>query len=155
MSTYYEIFIAASIYAKCDKEVQQYLLFGLILGHKTDRHVILVADQDVFVSGRSLKLKTTKGWHLFVQCKDGKTTWERLSDLNVQVSITQVSTFQARLHPSIEQTSSKIFWFCVSNFAHLQPHIYLPLIGHAYLSCDPILTQKRGIAVPPHHTEHT
>ena len=33
------------------------------------------------VRGRSSKRKTTKGWHLCVQWKDGTTTWERLSDL--------------------------------------------------------------------------
>ena len=57
-------------------------------------------------------------------------------------------------HPSIGHTSVKLLWFCVSNFAHVQPHLYPPPIGHAHLSCDPIFTQKIGIAVYPHHTEH-
>ena len=81
MSTYSANVIAESMYAQCDEEGQQYLLFGSILDHKTDGHALLVADQDVVIRGRSSKRKTTKGWHLCVQWKDGTTTWERLSDL--------------------------------------------------------------------------
>ena len=52
------------------------------MGHKTYGLALSVSDQDVVVRGRSSKLKTTKGCHLCVQCKDGTTTWERLLDLN-------------------------------------------------------------------------
>ena len=69
------------MYAQCDDEGQQYLLFGSILAHKTDGHALSVMDQDVGVCGRSSKHKTTKGWHLCVQWEDGTTTWEILSDL--------------------------------------------------------------------------
>ena len=81
MSTYSANSIAESMYDFCYEEVQQYLLFGSILDHKTDFHALSVADQDLVVRRRSSKLKTTKGWHLCVQWKDMKTTWERLSDL--------------------------------------------------------------------------
>ena len=53
MSTYSANVIVESIYAQCDDEVHQYLLFGSILDHKTDGHSLLVADQDVVVRGRS------------------------------------------------------------------------------------------------------
>ena len=72
MSTYSANVITEIMYAQCDKEGQQYPLFGSILDHKTDGHALLVADQDVFVRGRSLKHKTTKRWHLCVQWKDGE-----------------------------------------------------------------------------------
>ena len=81
MITYSSNVIAASMYDQCDEEGHKYLQFGSILDHKTDGHALLVADQDVVVRGRSSKLKTTKGWHLCVQWKDGTTTWERLSEL--------------------------------------------------------------------------
>ena len=48
---------------------------------KTDIYALSVADQDVVVRGRSYKRKTTKGWHLCIQWKDGTTTWERIADL--------------------------------------------------------------------------
>ena len=75
MSTYSTNVIAESMYAQCDEKGKQYFLFGSILDHKTDVHALSVADQDVVVRGRSSKQKTTKGWHLCVQWKDGTTTW--------------------------------------------------------------------------------
>ena len=33
------------------------------------------------VKGKRVPRKTTKGWHLCVQWRDGTTTWERLADL--------------------------------------------------------------------------
>ena len=82
ISTYSENSIVEIMYAQCDEELQQYLLFGSILDHKTYGHALLVADQDVVVCGRSSKRKTTKGCHLCVEWKDRTTTWERLLDLN-------------------------------------------------------------------------
>ena len=81
MSTYSANVIAESMYAQCDEDGQQYLLFGSILDHKTDGNSLLVADQYVVVRGRSSKQKTTKGWSLCVQWKDVTKTWKRLSDL--------------------------------------------------------------------------
>ena len=74
MSTYSENVIAESMYAQCDEEGQQYILFGSILYHKTDGHALSVVDQDVVVRGKSPKHRTKKGWHLCVQWKDGTTT---------------------------------------------------------------------------------
>ena len=53
MSTYSTNVIAESMYAQCDEEVQQYLLFGSILDHNRDGYALSVADQDVVVRGRS------------------------------------------------------------------------------------------------------
>jgi hypothetical protein len=33
------------------------------------------------VNGKQHQRKTTKGWHLCIQWKDGTTTWERLADM--------------------------------------------------------------------------
>ena len=49
------------MYAQCDDEGQQYLLFESILDHKINGHALLVEVQDVVVRGRSSKRKTTKG----------------------------------------------------------------------------------------------
>ena len=73
MSTYYANVISECMYAQFDEEGQQYLLFESIFDHKKDGHALSVADQDLVIRGRSSKRKTTKGWHLCVQCKDGKT----------------------------------------------------------------------------------
>ena len=79
MRTYSENVITEIIYAQCDDQGQQYLLFGSILDDKTDGHNLFVADQDVVVRGRSSKLKTTKVLNLCVQWKDRTTMWDRIS----------------------------------------------------------------------------
>ena len=44
--------------------------------------------------------KNTKGWHLFVQCKDGTTIWERLSELKEShpVQVSEYSFTQGTIH---------------------------------------------------------
>ena len=51
MSTYSSNVIAEIIYYQFDEEEKQYLLFGSILDHKTDRYALSVADQNVVVRG--------------------------------------------------------------------------------------------------------
>ena len=74
--------------------------FGSILDHKTDGHALSVADQYVVVRGQSSKQKTTKGWHLCVQWKDGTTSWERLSDLKEShpIQVAEYSLAQGIIH---------------------------------------------------------
>jgi hypothetical protein len=73
--------IAENMYAQCDIEGRQYNLMEGIIDHKTDGHA--VAPDDMYIKhGRNKKVrKTTKGWHLCVEWKDGTTSWERLEDL--------------------------------------------------------------------------
>ena len=75
MSTYFANVIVESIYAQCNEEGQTYFLLVSILDQKTDGHALSVADQDVVVYGQSSTRKTTKGWHLCVQWKNGTTIW--------------------------------------------------------------------------------
>jgi hypothetical protein len=73
--------IAENMYAQCDEEGNQFLMIKDIVGHKTDGHAIERAVVYIKV-GRNRKIrKTTKGWHLCVEWKDGTTSWERLVDL--------------------------------------------------------------------------
>ena len=72
MSTYSANVIAEIMYTQCDEEGQKYLLFRSILDHNKYGHALLVADQYVVVSGRSLKRKTTKGWHLWYNGRIGQ-----------------------------------------------------------------------------------
>ena len=73
--------IAENMWAQCDLEGKQHILMDSIIDHSTDGHAVKKADQMIVVNGRSSKKKTTKGWMLCVQWKDGTTTWERLSEL--------------------------------------------------------------------------
>jgi hypothetical protein len=73
--------IADNMYAQCDAEGNQYLLMDSLVDYKSDGHAIKVADMFVSRNGRQHMRKTTIGWKLCVQWKDGTTTWERLADV--------------------------------------------------------------------------
>ena len=73
--------IAESMCAQCSSEGNQYLLLDSIVDYKKQKSALTVKDAFVTVRGRHNMRKTTKGWKLCVQWKDGTTTWERLADL--------------------------------------------------------------------------
>ena len=73
--------IAEAMYTQCDLDGNQYLLLDSIVDFKMDQHAVQMADIDTVINGRKYQKKTTKGWHLCVNWKDGTSTWERLADL--------------------------------------------------------------------------
>ena len=73
--------IATNMRTQCDTESNQFLLMKEIIDHKFDGNAIKLADQFVCVNGRRSKKKTTKGWWLCIQWKDGTTMWEKLKDI--------------------------------------------------------------------------
>eukprot|EP00978_Attheya_sp_CCMP212_P022805 scaffold68594_cov30-Attheya_sp.AAC.1 len=73
--------IAENMWTQCDPDGNQHVLLESIVDHTKDGHAVKKADQMVVVNGRSSMKKTTKGWMLCVQWKDGMTTWEHLSEL--------------------------------------------------------------------------
>lgn len=73
--------IAESMYAQCDMDGNQQLLLQAIVDFRKDGHAVEVADMYVQRGNNRHLRKTTKGWHLCVEWKDGSTTWERLADL--------------------------------------------------------------------------
>jgi hypothetical protein len=73
--------IVENMYAQCDADDRQYNIMEGIFDHKTDGHVIDCADMYIKHGSNTQARKTTKGWHLCVEWKDGTTSWERLADL--------------------------------------------------------------------------
>jgi uridine kinase len=69
------------MYAQCDADGRQYNLMEGIIDHKTDGHAIEHDDMYIKNGSNEQVKKKTKGWHLCVEWKDGKTSWERLYDL--------------------------------------------------------------------------
>jgi hypothetical protein len=53
-----------------------------IIDHRTDGHDVAPADMYIKHGSNKKVRKTTKGWHLCVEWKDGTTSWELLADLN-------------------------------------------------------------------------
>ena len=74
--------IAENMYSQCNPDGEQFLLLSAIRDHKKTRDAIELKDEGyVHVKGRQHDIKTTKGWLLCVEWKDGTTSWERLSGL--------------------------------------------------------------------------
>ena len=73
--------IAENMFSQCDAEGRQSILMANIVDHKADDTAVKRADAFVVVNGRKSLRKSTKGWMLCVQWKDGSTSWERLADL--------------------------------------------------------------------------
>ena len=73
--------IAENMYAQCNTDGEQYLLLEGICDHKKNGHAVEKADAFVTVNGRQHEKKTTQGWSLCVEWKDGSTSWEKLSML--------------------------------------------------------------------------
>jgi hypothetical protein len=73
--------IAENMWAQCDIDGKEYQLLDAIIDHKLDGHAVHRADSLVIVNGRKHMKKTTKGWQLCIQWKDGTTSLERLTAL--------------------------------------------------------------------------
>jgi len=73
--------IAENMLSQCDLHGRQYLLLDHITDHRSDDTAVKYSDRFVNINGKQHLRKTTMGWHLCVQWKDGSTSWERLSDL--------------------------------------------------------------------------
>ena len=53
---------------------------SLVDDHK-DNKVIFLTDQQISILDRPVTCKSTAGWHIYCQWKDGFTSCEKLSDL--------------------------------------------------------------------------
>ena len=73
--------IAEHMYSVTDTEGNHMLLLNAIVGHRKDGHALERADMYVYNNGRRSIRKTTKGWQLCIEWRDGSTTWERLTDV--------------------------------------------------------------------------
>jgi hypothetical protein len=73
--------IAENMYSQCDIEGRQYNLMEGIVDHKTDGHAVEPSYMYIKNVKNKKVRKTTKGWNLCVEWKDGTTSWERLAYL--------------------------------------------------------------------------
>ena len=73
--------IAQAMYAQCDAEGNQYVMFDSITDFRRSTTALTYADQKSTKNGRTYMRRSTAGWQLCVTWKDGSTSWEKLSDL--------------------------------------------------------------------------
>ena len=73
--------IMENIYTQVNNKGCMFVLMDEIIDHKEDDSAIPISE-GTFVSNNSVRKKrTTRGWKLLVQWKDGTTSWARLADM--------------------------------------------------------------------------
>jgi hypothetical protein len=99
--------IAENMYAQCDIEGRQYNIMEGIIDHKTNDHAV-EPDEMYINHGSNKKVrKTTKGWNLCVEWKDGTTSWEILVDLKESNPV-EVAEYPAA--KSLIATPAFVWW---------------------------------------------
>ena len=73
--------VAENMFARCDANRNQHLLLKSIVDHQTGDKAVKFADRFQVINGRHYPRKTTAGWKLCIEWKNGSTSWERLADL--------------------------------------------------------------------------
>jgi len=73
--------IAKSMYASCDADGNEYILFDSFVDCKSNSKAVTKDTQRIVHNGRNSLRRSTFGWHLCVQWKDGSTSWQSLKDL--------------------------------------------------------------------------
>ena len=73
--------IAENLYSQVDSEGRRCLTMDSIIDHKKDDTALGLDDAFILKDGKRHRKKTTMGWKLCVQWKDGTTSWEPLKSL--------------------------------------------------------------------------
>jgi hypothetical protein len=74
--------IAENIYTQVDSEGKHFALLHEITDHQKTKDAIPKEDGFIVMpNGRKTQKRTTKGWELLVEWKDGTTTWVPLKDI--------------------------------------------------------------------------
>jgi hypothetical protein len=80
--------IAENLYSQCDDEGQSFLILSEIIDHKKDASAIPISDGfTISRNGNKVPKKTTRGWKLLCQWKDGSSSWVPLVELKQLNSI--------------------------------------------------------------------
>ena len=74
--------IAQSMYEMCDEEGRQILVFDTVVDWRRHEDALKLSEQSFKdKAGKNQIKRTTAGWDLCIQWKDGSTSWEKLSDM--------------------------------------------------------------------------
>jgi hypothetical protein len=76
--------VAESLYLQCDPDGNQYAILEEIVDHQRLPTAIKLSDQKIVrADGKTYLNRSTVGWQLCCQWKDGSTSWENLADLKM------------------------------------------------------------------------
>jgi hypothetical protein len=74
--------IAENIYTQVDAEGRHFVLLNEIVDHQLTSEAVQLQDGFIVMpNGRKMPKRTTKGWELLIEWKDGSTSWIPLKDI--------------------------------------------------------------------------
>jgi hypothetical protein len=74
--------IAEAVYGQCNADGNQYVLLDAIVDYRKDPSMAVARDDQVtIVDGKKIVKRSTRGWELCCEWKDGSTSWQKLADL--------------------------------------------------------------------------
>jgi hypothetical protein len=131
--------IAENMFAQADGKGKRHVLFEEIIDHRTDGTE--VKQQDAFLTmrnGNKRRRKTTKGWEILIQWKDGSTTWVSMKDIKGSYPV-QLAEYATQRR--IAGEPAFVWWIC-----HVlqQPNIIIAKLKTKYW----VRTHKFGVKIP-------
>ena len=79
---YFANIITENLYSQCDSEGRELLSFKEICDHRKNKRAISIENgYDISKNGNRTPKRTTVGWELLVEWRDGSTYWVALKDL--------------------------------------------------------------------------
>lgn len=130
--------IAEHLYSQVDEEGNQYRLFLEIVDHRKNTHAIDKTDQYRVQGNKQYKKKTTAGWELEVEWRDGGTSWIPLKELK-ETSPVEVTKYAVANKISDEPA----FDWWVMDVLHRQDRLIKGSVSHHHKS-----RYKYGICLP-------
>ena len=74
--------IAESMVAECDSEGRRFQIFNEISDHRKDDTALSVAEGSYMTrAGNPISKKTTRGWHILIEWRDGSMDWHKLAEV--------------------------------------------------------------------------
>ena len=74
--------IAENLFSQVDKEGNRHVLFDAIIDHRVDGSEIQQKDATIIsANGGRRRQRSTKGWEILLQWKDGSSSWEAMKDV--------------------------------------------------------------------------
>jgi Reverse transcriptase (RNA-dependent DNA polymerase) len=130
--------IAKCMYAQCDAEGNQFLMLEALEDHKCTDDVMRADELYVEINGKQHIRKSTHGWLLSVQWKDGSSSWETLADVK---ELYPVQCAEYAVAKRINKEPAFVWW--VPYTLNKRDHIIA-----AVASCYHKRTHKYGFCVP-------
>ena len=130
--------IAENLYSQVDAEGHRYVLLDSIIDHRKDSSAVSKEDEFFMCKGKRVRRRTTRGWKLCVQWKDGSTSWVALKDLKES---NPVEVAEYACSQSIETEPAFAWWvpFTLKKRARI-----LAAVNRRYM----LRTHKFGIEIP-------